>query len=390
METPCIYLDHHATTPTDPRVVEAMLPWFTTKFGNAGSVNHPFGIEAREAVEQARASLAEMIGASPKEIVFTSGATESNNLALKGLAGLQRRRGNHLVGVVTEHRAVLDPLARLARRGFDLTLLPVDEHGFLTADAVAGALREDTLVCSVMLANNEIGTIQPISEIARVCRSSGVFFHCDATQAVGKMAVNVESLGVDLLSFSAHKIYGPKGVGALFVRRKAPHVRLEPLFDGGGQEFGLRSGTLAVPLIIGFAKALELCIAEMDVERSRLRGLRDNLYQRLLQQVLRLKLNGPPLDAAESRLAGNLNVSFADVDGEALMMNMRRIAVSSGSACTSTNPEPSHVLRALGIGDDLTRASLRFGIGRSNTAADIDIAVEEVVHAVERLRNLMA
>ena len=383
-----IYLDHHATTPVDPRVVEAMLPYFTELFGNAGSISHGFGEEAAQAVEIARAKLAAAIGAGEKELVFTSGATESNNLAIKGVAGRERRKGNHIVSVVTEHRAVLDPLERLARRGMDVTLLPVDAQGFIQPDDVARALRDDTLLVSVMLANNEIGTLQPLAEIGRLCKQRGVLLHTDATQAVGKIPVDVEQLQVDLLSFTAHKLYGPKGVGALYVRRRAPHVRLEPQIDGGGQQGGLRSGTLPVPLIVGFAHAVELCLAEMPTEAQRLRDLRQQLYTGICQSISGVSLNGPTLETPELRLDGNLNLSFSGVDGEALMMKMRTIAVSSGSACTSTNPEPSHVLRALGIGDDLTRSSLRFGLGRFNTPADIAHAIRAVSAAVSELRML--
>ena len=388
-----IYLDNHATTRVDPRVIEAMLPFFSTQYGNAASTSHFYGQEAQQAVEQAREVVASAIGAKAKEIVFTSGATESNNLAIRGVAQRTRRRGNHLISVRTEHRAVLDPIGRLGRRGFEVTLLPVlpagdRRAGWLDPQRVADAIRDDTLLVSVMLANNEIGIIQPIAEIGSICRQRGVLFHCDATQAVGKIPVDVASLHVDLMSFSAHKIYGPKGVGALYVRRGSPPVRLEPQIDGGGQERGLRSGTLNTPGIIGLAKAIELCLDELPSETERLRRLRDRLFNELCHRVEGLSLNGPALDDPGLRLAGNLNVGFPDVDGEALMMNMRRIAVSSGSACTSSTPEPSHVLRALGLSDDRARASLRFGIGRFNTDAHIDVAVEEVAEAVGRLRKL--
>lgn len=382
-----IYLDHHATTPVDPRVVDAMLPYFGQKFGNAGSVSHAFGWEAKEAVDVARATLAAAIGAADKDLVFTSGATESDNLAIKGVAGRERRKGNHLVTVATEHKAVLDPCLRLARRGFELTVLPVDREGRVSPDDVAAAIRDDTLLVSVMLANNEIGLLHPLAEIGQLCKARGVLLHCDATQAVGKIPVDVEALQVDLLSFTAHKLYGPKGIGALYVRRRAPHVRLEPLIDGGGQEGGLRSGTLPVPLIVGFARAVELSLAEMAAEGPRLRALRQHLFEGITSHVEGVTLNGPPLEPA-LRLDANLNLSFAQVDGEALMMSMREIAVSSGSACTSANPEPSHVLRALGIGDDLTRASLRFGLGRGTTSAEIETAISAVATSVDRLRKL--
>ena len=388
-----VYLDNHATTRVDPRVVEAMLPWFTEMYGNAASTSHEFGSQAREAVEAARAQIASAIGAGPREIVFTSGATESNNLAIRGVAERQRRRGNHLVTVVTEHKAVLDPIERLSRRGCEVTYLsveqaPSDRAGCLRPEQVAEAIREDTALVSVMLANNEIGVIHPLSEIAAICKQRGVLLHCDATQAVGKLPLDVESLGVDLMSFSAHKIYGPKGVGALYVRRSQPHVRLECQIAGGGHEGGLRSGTLNVPGIVGFARAIELCRAEQPAEAQRQRRLRQRLFDGLTQRLDGVSLNGPSLDKPELRLAGNLNVSFAFVDGEALLMSIKNLAVSSGSACTSANPEPSHVLRALGIGEDTTRSSLRFGLGRFTTAEEIELAIDRVCEAVQRLRQL--
>jgi cysteine desulfurase len=397
-----IYLDNHATTRVDPRVLEAMLPLFTETFGNAGSVNHSFGWEAKAAVDAARESIAAAIGAEAREIVFTSGATESNNLAIRGLAERARRKGNHIVSATTEHKAVLDPLKRLARRAFEVTLLDVEQHGspragWLDPQKVAAAIRADTLLVSVMLANNEIGVIQPIAEIAAVCASRGVPLHCDATQAVGKIPVDAQQLGASLMSFTAHKIYGPKGVGALYVRRAGGGVRLEPLIDGGGQENGLRSGTLNVPGIVGFAKALELCVAELPAEMMRLAALRERLWNGLLQAVPDVVLNGPPFSTAKDlpqagahslRLPGNLNCSFPLVNGEALMMSMKTIAVSSGSACTSANPEPSHVLAALGLSEDLTRASLRFGIGRFNSEEEIDYAIAAVAENVHRLRQL--
>ncbi len=388
-----VYLDNHATTRVDPRVIEAMLPFFSETFGNAGSTSHVFGWEAKDAVDRARETVAQAIGASPREIVFTSGSTESNNLAIKGTAERQRRRGQHLVSVTTEHKSVLDPLARLTRRGCEVTLLPVKSHdrpdaGLLDVQRVADAIRDDTILVSVMLANNEIGIIQPLRAIADICKQRGVWLHTDATQAVGKIAVNVEELQVDLLSFTAHKIYGPKGVGALYVRRRNPNVRLEPILDGGGQEGGLRSGTLNVPGIVGFARAIELCVAEMTSEAARSVELRLRLYDGLVAAIGHVSLNGPALDRPELRLPGNLSCSFSDVDGEALMMSMRDVAVSSGSACTSANPEPSHVLRAIGLNDDQTRASLRFGIGRFNTAEEIDFAISSVADAVRRLRAM--
>jgi cysteine desulfurase len=388
----CVYMDCHATTPVDPRVVEAMTPYFTERFGNPGSVSHPYGWEAKEAVDAARESLARAIGAESREIVFTSGATESDNLAIRGIAERARRRGNHLVSVTTEHKAVLDPIDRLTRRGYTATLVPVipagsPQAGLVEPERIAAAITEQTILVSVMLANNEIGAIQPLTAIAEICRERGVPLHCDATQAVGKLPVDVRSLGVDLMSFTAHKLYGPKGVGALYVRRSAPAVRLQSQIDGGGQEHGLRSGTLNVPGIVGFARAVELCLDEMPGESARLAALRDRLHARLVDELDGLSLNGPECVEA-FRLPNNLNLSFAWVDGEALMMAMKYLAVSSGSACTSANPEPSHVLRALGLNEDLTRASLRFGLGRFNTEADVDFAFATVAEAVRRLRKL--
>jgi cysteine desulfurase len=388
-----IYMDNHATTRVDPRVVEAMLPFFNERYGNSGSINHPFGWEAKDAVEAARESIARAIGADAREIVFTSGATESNNLAIRGVAEFPRKRGNHLVSVKTEHKAVLDPLARLSRRGCEVTLVDVLPAGHAAAGCVeAGrvleALRDDTVLVSVMLANNEVGSINPVTEIAVECRKRGVLVHCDATQAVGKMPVDAGELGVDLLSFSAHKIYGPKGVGALYVRRKPTPVRLEAQIAGGGQEHGLRSGTANVPGIVGFAAALELCVNEMAVEQARLRRLRDRLFRAIRELIEHATLNGPALEDVPRRLAGNLNVSFAFVDGEALMMSLKNLAVSSGAACTSVNPEPSHVLRAMGLPDDLVRASLRFGLGRFNTDVEVDLAVPALAEAVSRLRQM--
>lgn len=393
-----IYLDNHATTRVDPRVVEAMLPYFTAEFGNAGSVVHRYGERARGAVEAARETIAEAIGADSAEIVFTSGATESNNLAIRGVAERPRRRGNHLVSVATEHRAVLDPLARLARRDYEVTLLGVAQHGardsgLIDVDEFAAALRDDTVLASVMLANNEIGVVQPIRELAAACRDGGVPLHCDATQAVGKLPVDVRELGVDLMSFSAHKLYGPKGVGALFVRRSRPGVRLEPLIAGGGQEAGLRSGTLNVPGIVGFAKAIELCQAALRDEMSRLAALRSRLWQRIAQGTPRAELCGPALDATDAageplRLPGNLDVAFGDVDGEALMLAMPEIAVSSGAACSSMDPAPSHVLLALGLAEDAARSTLRFGLGRFTTEDDVDAAADAVSQAVKKLRGL--
>lgn len=397
MPQPPIYFDNHATTRVDPRVVEAMMPFWTTDYGNAGSVSHELGHRAADAVDQARQYLAAALGAKPREIVFTSGATESNNLALRGVGDHPRRRSQHLVSVATEHKAVLDPLDRLARRGFDVTLLEVEPHdspraGLLSLEALDRSLRDDTLLVSVMLANNEIGVVQPLTEIAELVHRRGALLHCDATQAVGKLPVDVDRLGVDLMSFSAHKIYGPKGVGALYVRRR-PGLRLIPQIDGGGQEGGLRSGTLNVPGIVGLAKALELCLAELTTETARLAQLRQRLLKGLRTRIEGIRLNGPALEGTHGdgtpwRLPGNLNLALPYVDGEALMMNIGGLAVSSGSACTSANPEPSHVLRALGLGEDLIRSSLRFGLGRFNTEDEVDRAVALLADTVARLRRL--
>ncbi len=398
VQTP-VYMDSQATTRVDPRVVDAMLPFFTESYGNAGSTSHVFGWDAKDAVDHARKVIAQAIGANHREIVFTSGATESNNLALRGCAERVRRRGNHIVSVTTEHKAILDPLAQLGRRDFEVTLLPVAQQlpvagqnnefaGMIDVQRVADAIRDDTMLVSVMLANNEIGVIQPLAEIGAICKERGVLFHTDATQAVGKIAVDVEHLQVDLLSFSAHKLYGPKGVGALYVRRRTPNVRLSSQINGGGQEGGRRSGTMNVPGIVGFAKALSLCIDEMDVESSRVASLRNRLFAGLTDAIDDVTLNGPKLDNPGIRLSGNLSVSFANVDGEALMMSMRDLCVSSGSACTSTNPEPSHVLRSLGLSDDLTRASLRFGLGRFNTPEEVEFAIQVIREAVHRLRAM--
>ncbi len=388
-----VYMDNHSTTRVDPRVLEAMLPYLGETFGNAGSTSHRFGWAAKEAVDAARQAIAGAVGARATEIVFTSGATESNNLAIRGVAEKYGRKGNHLLSVCTEHPAVLDPLERLRRRGHEVTLLPVmrapdEQAGRILVEQVAEAIRDETILVSVMLANNEIGVIQPLEQIGRICKERGVLLHTDATQAVGKIPVDVNRLQVDLMSFSAHKIYGPKGVGALYVRRRAPHVRLEPILDGGGQEGGLRSGTLNVPGIVGFARAVELCLDEMSGEQQRLRGLRDRLYQGLCAALSEVTLNGPALTLPGLRLPGNLNVSFALVDGEALLLSAKDLALSSGSACTSANPEPSHVLRGLRIGEDLVRGGVRFGLGRFNTSEEVEYAIGAVSEAVTRLRQM--
>jgi cysteine desulfurase len=381
-----IYLDNHATTRVDPRVVDAMLPYFTEVYGNPASVSHRFGWEAEAAVERGREQIAALIGAESKEVVFSSGATEANNLALKGALPFLRKKGRHVVTTAVEHRAVLDPLKRLAREGWDVTFLAPDETGMVDAGRVEAALRPDTLLVSIIAASNEVGTINPTAEIGALCHERGVVFHTDATQAVGKIPIDVNGHRIDLMSLSAHKIYGPKGIGALYVRRRDPQVRLEPLLDGGGHERGLRSGTVPTPLVVGFGLAAEICGRELDIEGERVLPLRRRLHSGIVNQVDEVVLNGHPTQ----RLPGNLNLSFGYVDGEALMMAMREIAVSSGSACTSANPEPSHVLLAMGRDEDQARASLRFGIGRFNTAEEIDYAVEAVAGAVEHLRGQSA
>jgi cysteine desulfurase len=393
-----VYLDNHATTRVDPRVVEAMLPYFDRIYANPHSV-HAAGHEARDAVEQARTEIASAIGADATEIVFTSGATESNNLAIRGIAERERRRGNHLISVTTEHKAVLDPLNRLAQRGYDVTLLNVEQRpspraGWLDPQQIADAIRDDTCLVSVMLANNEIGVIQPLADIAKICKARGVLLHCDATQAIGKIPVGVNRLGVDLMSFTAHKIYGPKGIGALYIRRRDPIVRLDPQITGGGQQEGRRSGTLNVPGIVGFAAALKLCLDELPSESSRLAKLRNALAEALITNLDDVRICGPLLDARSDntgspiRLPNNLNLTFGNVDGEALLLAMQNLAVSSGAACTSTDSGPSHVLLALGHSEADARSSLRFGFGRFNSVADIDFAIDRVTTAVKELRKL--
>lgn len=379
-----IYLDNNSTTRTDPRVLEAMLPYFTEHFGNAASRTHAFGWKAEEAVEQAREQIAQLIGASSREIIFTSGATESNNLAIKGVAQMSRPRGNHIITQQTEHKAVLDPCKRLERDGFQVTYLPVDSFGQVSARQVVEGITDKTILVSIIAANNEVGTLQPIAEIGKVCKEKGVLFHCDAAQAVGKVPFDVESSQTDLVSLTAHKIYGPKGVGALYVRRRHPHVRLEPLFDGGGHERGMRSGTLPVPLIVGFGLACELCQKLMPEEAERTRALRERLRAGIMDHLADTSLNGHPTE----RLPGNLNLSFSHVQGEALMMAMKSVAVSSGSACTSASVEPSYVLRAMGVPDDLAHSSIRFGVGRFNTQEEVDFVIQEVIAAVKHLRSL--
>ena len=377
-----VFLDHHSTTPVDPRVLEAMLPFFSEQFGNAASINHVYGTEAAEAVADARRRVASLIGADEREVIFTSGATEANNLAIKGMMHAAGD-GAHFITTAAEHLSVLDPAKRLARSGYEVTVLPVDEYGRVSAEAVVTALKPGTALVSILAANNEVGTLNPISDIGRLCRERGVPFHTDAVQSAGWLPTDVREQHIDLLSLTAHKIYGPKGVGALFVRRGSPRIVIEPLIDGGGHERRLRSGTLPVPLIVGFGAACLLMQEVREAESRRLRDLRDRLWRGLCDRLDGLHSNGHP----QERLPHNLNVSFDGVDGEALMTALKRIAVSSGSACTSADPEPSHVLRAMGRNDQLTRASLRFGLGLSNTESEIDVAIKEVVTAVRRLRG---
>jgi cysteine desulfurase len=379
-----VYLDNNATTCTDPRVVEAMLPFFTEDYGNAASKTHSFGRKAAEAVEQAREEVAVLIGVSPREMVFTSGATESDNLALKGAAAALRQKGNHIITAQTEHRAVLDVCKRLQREGFAVTFLPVDQHGQVEPDQVAEALTDKTILVSLMAANNEIGTLHPLASIGKLCKERNVLLHTDAAQAVGKVPLNVEELGIDLLSLSGHKIYGPKGVGALYVRRRNPHVRLEPQMDGGGHERGLRSGTLPVPLVVGLGRACSLCRQEMPAEAARLLRLRERLCDGIMGRVDGVTLNGHPTE----RLPNTLSLCFAHVQSEAVLVALRHVAASSGSACTSASVEPSHVLRALGLPEDLARGTLRFGLGRFTTAEEIDFAVGEIVRVVQQLRAI--
>ncbi len=380
-----VYLDNNATTPVDPQVLEAMLPYFTEKFGNAASRSHSFGWEAQEAVDQARAQVAAVIGADPREIIFTSGATEGNNIVIKGIAEMYGDKGRHIITQPTEHKAVLDPCDWLAQRhGLEITRLSVDRYGCIDLDELRDAITDQTILVTIMHGNNEIGTLQPIAEIGRICKEKGVLFHTDACQTFGKVPIDVQKMGIDLLTCSGHKIYGPKGIGALYVRRRNPRVRCAPLIHGGGHERGMRSGTLNVPAIVGLGKAAELCQQNMDAESRRLTALRNRLLEGITSQLDHVHLNGHP----EQRTPTNLNLSFAYVEGESLMMGMKNIAVSSGSACTSASLEPSYVLQALGVGDDLAHSSIRFSVGRFNTEEDIDYCIEQVVATVRRLREM--
>ncbi len=379
-----IYMDNHATTPMDPRVLEEMLPFFVEKFGNAASRNHSFGWAAEEGVETARERIAKLVGATTKEIIFTSGATESDNLAIKGVAEMYREKGNHIITAVTEHKAVLDTCKRLEKYGFRVTYLPVQKDGLVDLDDLKRAMDDKTILVTIMAANNEIGVIQPVAEIGKLCRERGVIFHTDAVQAIGKIPVDVNKLNIDVMSITGHKLYGPKGVGALYVRRKNPRVQLAAIIDGGGHERGMRSGTLNVPGIVGLGKACALAQEEMPQESCRLAGMRNRLRDRIMNRLDETFING----SMEHRLPGNLNISFAYVEGESLLMGINDIAVSSGSACTSATLEPSYVLKALGTGDDLAHSSIRFGIGRFNTEAEVDYVADRVIETVERLREL--
>jgi cysteine desulfurase len=379
-----IYMDNHATTAVDPRVLDVMLPYFSERYGNAASRNHPFGWEAEKAVEQARKQVADLIGASAKEIVFTSGATESDNLAIKGVAEMYRQKGDHIITAVTEHKAVIDSCKRLEKQGCRVTYLPVRRDGLIDLEELKRAITGKTILITIMMVNNEIGVVQPIAEIGRIAREHAVLFHTDAVQAAGKIPFDVNAMNVDLASLSAHKMYGPKGVGALYVRRKNPRVLVAPIIDGGGHERGMRSGTLNVPAIVGFGAAAEICREEMVAEGPRLRALRDRLLDGLRNNLDEIHVNGSMTDRAPN----NLNISFAYVEGESLLMGINDIAVSSGSACTSASLEPSYVLKALGTGDDLAHSSIRFGLGRFNTEEEVDYVIEKVTSVVTRLREM--
>ena len=383
-----LYMDNHATTPLDPRVLEAMMPYFTGKFGNAASRNHAFGWEAEEAVEHARGQIAKLINCTAKEIIFTSGATESNNLAIKGIAEMYREKGNHIITQVTEHKAVLDTCKKLEKMGYRVTYLPVQADGLIDLDDLKRAIVKEgpdkTILVTIMYANNEIGVVQPIREIGKICHEAGVLFHTDAVQAVGKIPVDVQGDNIDVLSLSAHKIYGPKGVGALYVRRRNPRVQITEQINGGGHERGMRSGTLNVPGIVGLGKACEIAGAEMAAEGERERELRDYLRQKLESHLDYVQVNGN----MEHHLPGNLNMSFVYVEGESLLMGINDIAVSSGSACTSATLEPSYVLKALGLGDEIAHSSIRFGLGRFNTRAEVDYVADKLIDVVKKLREL--
>jgi cysteine desulfurase len=380
-----IFMDYHSTTPVDQRVLDEMIPYFTQKFGNAASRNHAFGWTAEEAVEYSRERIAKLINAqNEKEIVFTSGASEANNLALKGVAEFYADKGNHIITCVTEHKSILDTCKRLEKDGCSVTYLPVDKEGLVDPEAVRAAITDKTILVSLMLANNEIGTVQKIAEIGKITREKGVLFHSDATQGIGKTEFDVQSMNIDLASLTAHKMYGPKGIGALYVRRNKPRVRIVAQMDGGGHERGMRSGTLNVPGIVGFGKAAEIMRTEAAEENKRILALRERLRHKLQSALEETYING----SMERRLPGNLNISFAFVEGEALMMAIKDVAVSSGSACTSASLEPSYVLRALGVGDELAHSSIRFGLGRFSTEEEVDYVAELVIAKVQKLREL--
>jgi cysteine desulfurase len=379
-----IYMDYHATTPVDPRVLEAMLPYFTDHFGNAASRNHAFGWAAEEAVETARKQVADLLGANAKEIIFTSGATESNNLAIKGAAEMYREKGNHVITCVIEHKAVIDTCKKLEKQGARVTYLPVQKDGRISLDELRAAITDKTILISIMTANNEIGVLQPVAEIGAIAKEKGILFHTDAVQAAGKVPFDVNQVKADMVSISAHKMYGPKGVGALFVRRRNPRVLLAEQISGGGHERGMRSGTLNVPGIVGLGKAAALCQAEMTAEATRLRQLRDRLNEKFHKNLDEIYVNG----SMEHRLPHSLNISFAYVEGESLLMGINDVAVSSGSACTSASLEPSYVLKALGAGDDLAHSSIRFGLGRWTTEEEVDYVVEKLTSVVRRLREM--
>ena len=379
-----VYMDNHATTPVDPRVLDEMLPYFKELFGNSASRNHSFGWAAEEATELGRERVAKLVGATTKEIIFTSGATESDNLAIKGVAEMYREKGNHIITAVTEHKAVLDTCKRLEKYGYRVTYLPVQKDGQIDLDDLKRAMDDKTILVTIMAANNEIGVLQPWAEIGKLCRERGVIFHTDATQAVGKVPIDVNKDNIDVMSISAHKMYGPKGVGALYVRRKNPRVQLAAILDGGGHERGMRSGTLNVPGIVGLGKACAICQEDMPKESCRMAGMRNRLRDKIMGALDETYING----SMEHRLPGNLNISFAYVEGESLLMGINDVAVSSGSACTSATLEPSYVLKALGAGDDLAHSSIRFGLGRFNTDAEVDYVADRVIETVSRLREL--
>lgn len=379
-----IYMDNHATTPMDPRVLDAMLPYFGKIFGNAASRNHQFGWEAEQAVDLAREQIARLIGCTAKEIIFTSGATESNNLAIKGIAEMYREKGNHIITQVTEHKAVLDTCKKLEKMGYEVTYLPVQEDGLISVEALKAAITDKTILVTIMYANNEIGVIQPIQEIGKLCHEKGILFHTDAVQAVGKIPVNVQTDNIDVMSLTAHKIYGPKGVGALYVRRRNPRVQITEQINGGGHERGMRSGTLNVPGIVGLGKACEIAGEEMAAETARLTELRDYLKAKFENALDYIHVNGN----MDHHLPGNLNMSFVHVEGESLLMGINDIAVSSGSACTSATLEPSYVLKALGLGDDVAHSSIRFGLGRFNNKAEVDYVSDKVIKVVQHLREM--